>query len=40
MQYASDLYKLSTGRPECPAILFKTTLINLIVLNPKEDPLA
>ena len=39
LQYISDFYKPSTSRLKCP-IIFNNTLINLIVLNPKEDPLA
>ena len=39
MQYTSDLYKPGAGRLGCPTILTKTST-NLIVLNPKEDPLA
>ena len=40
MQYTSNPYKLSTGGPECPAILFKTFLISLMVFNLRENPLA
>ena len=35
----SDLYELSAGGLECPAI-FTKTLTGLMVLDPKEDPLA
>ena len=40
MQYISDPYKLSASELERPTIFFKTTLTNLIALNPREDPLA
>ena len=40
VQYTSNLYKLGAGGLERPAILSKTTLISLIALNPREDPLA
>ena len=40
VQYASDPCELGAGGLERPAILFKTTPINLIALNPREDPLA
>ena len=39
LQYISDSYKPSTSKLKCPAI-FNDTLINLIVLNFREDPLA
>ena len=40
MQHASDLCKYGAGGLRYPAILFKTSLIGLIVFNPREDPLA
>ena len=40
VQYVSNPYKLSASRLKCPTILSKTTLTSLIVLNPREDPLA
>jgi len=40
VQHASDPCELGAGGPERPAILFKTTLTNLMALNPREDPLA
>ena len=40
MQHANNSCKLGTSRPKCPAILFKTTSINLIILDPKKNPLA
>ena len=40
MQHASDPREYSAGGLRCPAILFKTSLISLIVFNPREDPLA
>ena len=39
LQYTSDPHELGANRLECPAILNKT-LTDLIVLNPREDPLA
>ena len=39
LQYISNPYKPGTSRPEYPAI-FNKTLTNLIVLNPKKNPLA
>ena len=39
LQYISDFYKPGASRPEYPAI-FNETLTDLIVLNPKKDPLA
>ena len=40
VQYASNPCELGAGGLEYSAILFKTTLTNLIALNPREDPLA
>ena len=40
MQHVSNFCKLSVSGPKCPAILFKTTLTDLMVLNFKENPLA
>ena len=39
LQYISDPYKPSTSEPEYSVIL-NNTLINLMVLDPKKDPLA
>ena len=39
LQYISDPYKPGISRLKCPAILNKT-LTDLIILNPKKDPLA
>ena len=40
MQHASDPYKYGTSGLRYPAILSKTSLIDLIAFNPKENPLA
>jgi hypothetical protein len=40
IQYTSDPCKHSTSRLKCPAILFKTSLIGLIVFNLRENPLT
>jgi len=40
VQYTSDPCKFGAGGLKRPAILFKTTLTNLMALNPREDPLA
>ena len=39
LQYISDFCKLSASRLKYPVIL-NNTLTDLIVLDPKEDPLA
>ena len=39
LQYVSDSCKPSTSGLEC-SVIFNNTLINLIVLNPKKDPLT
>ena len=39
LQYISDPYKPSTSGLKCP-VIFNNILTNLIVLNPREDPLA
>ena len=38
LQYVSNFYKPSISGLECPT-MFNNTLTNLIVLDPKEDPL-
>ena len=40
MQHVSNPYKHNTSKLKCLTILSKTFLISLIVLNPRENPLA
>src|SRR5580692_7168654 len=40
VQHASDPHEYGAGGLRCPAILSKTSLIGLMVFNPREDPLA
>ena len=40
MQHASDPHKYSASGLRYPTILFKTSLIGLMIFNPKKNPLA
>ena len=40
IQHASDPREHGAGGPKCPTILFETSSIGLMVLDPRENPLA